>query len=87
VPVIELQASDACYSWRLPPPRWLGGVISVEAHKKLVRCSGEELYEGHCARPTGATKSNSSKARREGRQVVRPGQVLELVVSIPHGRV
>ena len=52
-------------------------VVSVEARKKLVRCFGEELCEGHCARPAGAAKSNSSKARREGRQVVRPGQVLE----------
>jgi hypothetical protein len=26
-----------------------------------VRCSGEELYEGHYARPAGAAKSNSSK--------------------------
>ena len=35
-------------------------VVSVEARKKLVRCSIEELYEGHCARPMGAAKSNSS---------------------------
>ena len=62
-------------------------VVSVEAYKKLVRSSEEELCEGHCARPTGATESNSSRARREGRQVVRPGQVLELVVSTPRGRV
>ena len=62
-------------------------VVSVEARKKLVWCSGEELCEGHCARPAGAVKSNSSKARREGRQVVRTGQVLELVVSTPHERV
>jgi hypothetical protein len=62
-------------------------VVSVEARKKLVRCSREELCEGHCARPTGAAKSNSSKARHEGRQVVRPGQVLELVISTPRGRV
>ena len=41
-------------------------VVSVEARKKLVRCSGEELCEGHCTRPVGAMKSNSSKARREG---------------------
>jgi hypothetical protein len=40
-------------------------VVSVEAHKEIVRCSGEELCEGHCAHPTGATKSNSSKARRK----------------------
>ena len=35
-------------------------VVSVEARKKLVRCFGEELCEGHCARPVGAVKSNSS---------------------------
>ena len=28
-------------------------VVSVEARKKLVRCSEEELCEGHCARPVG----------------------------------
>ena len=62
-------------------------VVSVKAHKKLVRCSEEELCEGHCARLAGAAKGNSSKARHEGRQVVQPGQVLELVVSTPRGRV
>jgi hypothetical protein len=56
-------------------------VVSVEAHKKFVQCFEKELCEGHCARPVGATKSNSSKARREGRQVVWLGQVLEIVVS------
>ena len=35
-------------------------VVSVEARKKLVRCSEEELCEGHCARPVGTMKSNSS---------------------------
>jgi hypothetical protein len=81
--VIELQVGGVCYSWRLPPPRLLGGVISVEGCAKLVRCSGEELCEG----PAGGMKSNSYKARREGQQVVRLGQVLELVVSTPRGRV
>ena len=49
-------------------------VVSVEARNKLVRCCGKELCEGHCARPMGAEKSNSSRARREGRQVVWPCQ-------------
>jgi hypothetical protein len=62
-------------------------VVFVEVRKEIMRCSREELCEGHCARPTGAAKSNSSKASREGRQVVRPGQVLELVVSTRCGRV
>ena len=35
-------------------------VVSVEARKKLVRGSRVELCEGHCARPAGAAKSNSS---------------------------
>ena len=83
--MIELQAGGACYSGC----HLLDGlvVVSVEARKKLVWCSREELCEGHCARPTGAAKSNSSKARHEGRQVVWSGQVLELMVSTPHGRV
>jgi hypothetical protein len=61
--VIELQVGGACYSWRLPPPRRLGGVISVEARKKLVQCSGEELCEENCAHPAGAAKSNFRKTR------------------------
>jgi hypothetical protein len=36
-------------------------VVSVEARKKFVRRSGEELCEEYCARPAGAAKSNSSK--------------------------
>ena len=35
-------------------------VVSVEARKKFVWCSEEELCEGHCGRPAGAAKSNSS---------------------------
>ena len=62
-----------CSSYKLVVLVTLGGchlldglvVVSVEARKKLVRCFGEELCEGHCARPTGAAKSNSSRARHE----------------------
>ena len=61
--------------------------LRCEASVVIVQCSGEELCEGHCARPAGAAKSNYSKARREGRQVLQPGQVLELVASTPRGRV
>ena len=35
-------------------------VVSIEARKKFVRCSEEELCEGHCAHPAGAAKSNFS---------------------------
>ena len=62
-------------------------VVSVEAQKKLMRCSREELCEGQCDHPTGDAKSNSSRARCEGRQVVWTGQVLELGISTPRGRV
>jgi hypothetical protein len=37
-------------------------VVSIEARKKFVRCSGEELCEGYCACPAGAAKSNYGKA-------------------------
>ena len=33
---------------------------SVEARKKIVRFSGEEIVRGYCAHPAGAAKSNSS---------------------------
>ena len=33
---------------------------SVEARKKIGRCSGEEIVRGYCAHPAGAAKSNSS---------------------------
>jgi hypothetical protein len=35
---------------------------SIEARKKLVWCSGEEICERHCAHPAGATMSNTSRA-------------------------
>jgi hypothetical protein len=62
----------------------------LEAPSKLARrlCEvSEKICEGDCAHPAGITKSNSSRARWEGRQVVQPGRVLELVVSTPCGRV
>jgi len=43
--------------------------------------------EGYGAHPVGSAKSNSSRVRGEGRQVVRLGQVLEPVVRTPRGRV
>jgi hypothetical protein len=35
-------------------------LVSVEARKKLVRCSREEFCEGYCAHLAGAANSNSS---------------------------
>ena len=62
-------------------------VVSVEARKEDYAVLQRSDYEGDCDHPVGATKSNTSRARREGRQVVWLGQVLELVVSTPCGRV
>ena len=61
-------------------------MVSVEARKEYCAVLQRSDCEGDCAHPVGAIKSNSSRARHEGRQVVWSGQVLELVVSTPHGR-
>ena len=58
--MIELQARGACYSWRLPPPRWLGGGgVSVKLARRLCKAPDRDC-EGCCARPAGDAKSNSS---------------------------
>ena len=62
-------------------------VVSIEARKEDCAMLRRSDCEGDCAHPTGVTKSNSSRARHEGRQVVWSDQVLELVVSTPRGRV
>ena len=62
-------------------------VVSVEARKEDCAVLRRNGCEGDCAHPAGAAKSNSSRARREGRQMVWPNQVLELVVSTPYGSV
>jgi hypothetical protein len=67
----------------------LDGLVAVfiEARKEDCAVLRRSDCEGDSTHLAGATKSNSSKVRHEWRQVVRPGQVLELVVSTPHGRV
>ena len=62
-------------------------VVLVEARKEVCAVLWRSDCEGDCAHPAETTKSNTSRVRHEGRQVVRPGQVLELVVSTPRGRV
>ena len=62
-------------------------VVFIEAHKENCAVLQRSDCEGDCAHPVGAAKSNSSRARRDGQQVVWLGQVLELVVSTPRGRV
>ena len=78
----RVEAGGACYSWRLPPPRWLVGGLHRSPQKACAVLWRSDC-EGDCAHPVGAAKSNSSRARHEGKQVVQPGQVLELVVSTP----
>jgi hypothetical protein len=82
-----VSSGTRCLSYKLVVFVTLGGCHlldglvardSVEARRKIVRGSGEDLC-GHCAHPAGAAKSNSSKARLKGRQVVWRGQMLELV--------
>ena len=60
-------------------------VISVEARKEDYAVLQRSDCEGDCAHLAGATKTNTSRARHEGRQVVWLGQVLELVVSTSCG--
>jgi hypothetical protein len=84
--VIELQAGGACYSWRLPPPRWLGSVISVEACKKIVRCSGEVIVRGVLCSPRGTAKKTLVEQDTKGDKCTDQVKVLELVVSTPRGR-
>ena len=74
----RVASRSACDSWWLLPPSRLGVRGSVEARKKIVRGFGEELVRGWTLTPREITKSNWSKARGVGLQVVRPGQELEL---------
>ena len=62
-------------------------VVSIEARKEDYAVLRRKDCEGYCAHPARAAKSNFSRARHEGRQVVWPGQALELVVGTPCGRV
>ena len=62
-------------------------VVFVESCIEYCMVLWRSDCEGDCAHPTGAVESNTSRASRKGRQVVWPGQVLELVVSTPRGRV
>jgi hypothetical protein len=55
-------------------------VVAPWKHARRLCVAPVQACEGHCARPAGIAKSNSSRARREERQVVRPGQVLVLVL-------
>ena len=59
-----LQAGGACYSWRLPPPRRLGGGLHQSMQEACALLWRRDC-ERDCAHPAGAAKSNSSRARCE----------------------
>ena len=58
--MIELQAGGACYYWRLPPPRWLGGGLRGSPQEACVALR-RGACEGHCARPAGAARATLVK--------------------------
>jgi hypothetical protein len=64
-------------------------VVSVEACKEDCAVLRRSDCEGDCAQPMVVAKSNSSRERcaKGDVQVLWPGQVLELVISTPRGRV
>ena len=62
-------------------------VVSIKACKKLVRCSGEEIVRGIVLTPREPRRATLVERDVKGRQVVRLGQVLEIVISTPRGRV
>jgi hypothetical protein len=61
----------ACYSWRLPPPRRLGGLWLVEARKEIVRGSREGFVRGTVLTPRGSRRAT----------------LVERVIELPHLRV
>ena len=81
-----LQAGGACYSWRLP---LLDGlvVVSIEARKKLVRCSRELTVRGVLLAPREPQRATLVERDMKGDKCSSRVKVLELVVSTPCGRV
>ena len=41
-----LQAGGACYSWRLPPPRWLGGGLRRSTQRRLCGAPEKIIVRG-----------------------------------------
>jgi hypothetical protein len=59
---VRVVSRCACYSWRLPPPRQLGGLWLRWSTQGDCAWLRRRLCEGDCAHPTGIAKSNSSGA-------------------------
>jgi hypothetical protein len=59
--VIELQASGACYSWRLPSSRWFGGGLHRSTQEACAVLWRKD-YAGYHAHSAGTVKSNTSRA-------------------------
>jgi hypothetical protein len=56
-----LQASGSCYSWRLPPPRWLGSLWLHWSTQGDCAMLQRRICEGYRAHPAGAAKRNTSR--------------------------
>ena len=56
--MIELQASGACYSWRLPPPRWLDGYDDGSCPDDIATTSSPT--SPHCFMSQGDTKVSNN---------------------------
>jgi hypothetical protein len=89
--VLVLQASGACYSWRLLPPRWLGG-LWLRQSTKIMWCFGEGLWGGIVLSPWGLRRATLIERVIElpslvGRFLQRPtcglGEWCQLAVEPP----
>jgi hypothetical protein len=85
--VLELQASGACYSWRLPPPRRLDGVISIEACKEACAVLWRRLCGGVVLALREPQRATLVERDAKGDKWHDRVKVLDLVVSTPRGRV
>jgi hypothetical protein len=63
-----LQASGACYSWRLPPPRWLGGLWVRRSLQKDCARLQRSFVRGIVLTPRGSRKAT----------------LVEHVIELPH---
>jgi hypothetical protein len=55
--VIELQAGGACYSWRLPPPRRLGGLWLRQSMQEDCAVLRRRIVRGIVLVPWGSRRA------------------------------
>jgi hypothetical protein len=68
--VFELQAGGACYSWRLPPPRWLGGLWLHRSSQEVCARLQRSFVRGIVLTPWGSQRAT----------------LVERVIELPHLR-